>query len=228
MILAAGRGERLRPITDSMPKPLVKVGEFALIEHHLIKLAQAGFDHVVINVSHLGEMIMDFLGDGSQFGVPISYSVENDGALGTGGGVVHALELFLEDQILIVNSDVFTDYDYSEISLPSKSLAHLVVVQNPAHNSQGDFSLVNGQIGLEDKSTTKYHTFAGIGFYRKQLFSNVDSGKFDLPWVLSEHIDAGKISGELYEKRWIDVGDVERLKLANDKYPGGEGSSAIT
>ena len=214
MILAAGRGQRLRPITDTIPKPLVMVGELTLIEHHLVRLVACGIEQVVINVAYLGEKISAFLGDGSRFGLELHYSVEENGALGTAGGIIHALKHFTEDPFLVINSDIFTDYDFSQIQLPDSSIAHIVLAPNPAHNSSGDYCLVDGIVQHPAHPTQDTVTFAGIGLYRKAMFEAYTAEKNDLASLFEPLIRNHKISGELHQTMWIDVGNAERLTHA--------------
>lgn len=207
MILAAGRGERLRPYTDSCPKPLLEVKGKALIEYHLEALVKAGIRSVVINVSWLAEMIEDRLGDGSRFGLQIHYSVEKE-ALETAGGIVQALPL-LEDRFIVVNGDVFTDYDFSRLT-NIESDAHLVLVDNPDHNSAGDFSLQKGMVGNEQE---RCFTFAGIAVYRKRFFRGLIRGKQALAPLLRQGAENELVSGEVFEGQWTDVGTVERWRI---------------
>jgi len=217
MILAAGRGERLRPITDSIPKPLITVGGLTLIEHHLYRLSSFGFKHVVINVSYLGEKIMSFLGDGSRFDLKISYSIEADGALGTAGGILNALEIFQQDQFLVVNGDVFTDFNFSQIHPLDTSNAHLVLVPNPPHHPEGDFCLRDGVVQLSDSESQNTYTFAGIGLYRKSFFDSLVQKKCELGEYFRQLVQKGEISGTVHRSLWIDVGSAERLQQARLK-----------
>lgn len=207
MILAAGRGERLRPYTDSCPKPLLEVRGRALIEYHLIALAKAGIKQVVINISWLAEMVEERLGDGSRFGLQISYSRESE-ALETAGGIVQALP-FLDDRFIVVNADVFTDYPFQQL-LNIESEAHLILVGNPDHNPTGDFALENGFIGNELKDR---HTFAGIAVYQKNFFVRLKKGKQALAPLLRIAADARQVSGELFAGKWVDVGTIERWQF---------------
>ena len=207
MILAAGRGERLRPYTDSCPKPLLKVKGKALIEYHLEALAKAGVDSVVVNVSWLADMIEDRLGDGTRYGMRISYSHESE-ALETAGGIVQALAL-LDDRFIVINGDVFTDYDF-RLLLKTDADAHLVLVGNPDHNSSGDFSLAKKLVGNEVEDR---FTFSGIAVYKKQFFSGLKQGRQALAPLLRVAADERRISGELFGGQWADVGTVERWKL---------------
>ncbi len=215
MILAAGRGERLRPITDTVPKPLVLIGERTLIEHHLVRLSAMGVNHVVINVAHLGEKIMEFLGDGSRFDLKLSYSIEPNRALGTAGGIINALDHFTEQLFLVINSDIFTDCDFSQIQMPDSSKAHLVLAPNPAHNPNGDYCLTDGHLVQHPSNPAQTTvTFTGIGLYRKTMFEALDIEKCGLTQVFDQPIRKGEISGQLHPTLWIDVGNAERLAQA--------------
>lgn len=209
MILAAGRGERMRPLTDQCPKPLLQVGGKALIHHHLESLARAGFRDLVINHAHLGEMIERALGDGARWGLRISYSPEPPGALETGGGIRNALKLLGDAPFLVVNGDVWTDYDFTKANCRPGMLAHLVMVNNPPHNDRGDFALGRGM--LFDTGGERL-TFSGIGVYRPELFSGTAGGAFPLAPLLRQAMDRGRVSGEYYRGAWTDVGTPERLQ----------------
>jgi len=212
MILAAGRGERMRPLTDRIPKPLLPVVGRPLIQHHIEALAQAGFHELVINHAHLGEQIEQALGDGSRWGMQINYSPEPAGALETGGGIFRALPLLGAAPFVVVNGDIWTDYDFSHLSLPENSLAHLVLVDNPAHNPEGDFSLADGQVS---DGPGERLTFSGIGVYHPDLFANCRPGAFPLAPLLKTAMAQGRVSGEYYRGRWVDVGTPERLAEIN-------------
>lgn len=211
MILAAGRGERLRPLTDTVPKPLVAIAGKPLIVWHLEKLAAAGFGHVVINLSWLGEKVQAALGDGSDFGLSISYSDEGDQALETGGGIFRALPLLGARPFLAVNGDIYTDYPVAGRRLARGQLAHLVLVPNPPHNRDGDFGLREGNV-VEDGQLS---TFSGIGIYDPALFAGCRPGVFPLAPILRAAIAAGRVSGELWQGRWHDAGTAERLGELN-------------
>ena len=215
MILAAGRGERMRPLTDTLPKPLLVVGDKPLIVWHIEKLVDSGFKKIVINIAHLGQKIIDTLGDGSQFGVKIFYSDERStGALESAGGIKKALALLGDDVFLVVNGDVFCDYTFdSNFDLKSK-LAHLILVKNPEHNPKGDFGL-NDTLVL-NKADEK-QTFSGIGYYNPKLFNNVQSEKSALAPLLRQEIDKRNISGELYSGDWHDIGTPQRLNNINTR-----------
>ena len=211
MILAAGRGERMRPLTDRMPKPLLPVAGKPLIVWHLERLAFAGFRDIVINHAHLGDQIEALLGHGEAWGIRIQYSVEPAGALETAGGIANALPLLGSDAFLVVNGDIFCDWDVHracEVLAPDM-LAHLVLVDNPPQHPAGDFTLTDGKVGAGE---TARHTFSGIGIYSPELFAGIERGKAaKLAPLLLEAIAAGKVSGEYHDGRWVDVGTPERL-----------------
>lgn len=208
MILAAGRGERMRPLTDTQPKALLQAGQYTLIEWHLRSLARAGIDHVVINLSWQGEKIRSLLGDGSRHGVRIEYSEEGPQPLETGGGILRALPLLGLDPFIVVNADIWTDYPFERLAIVEGALAHLVLVTNPPHNRQGDFSLDNDRVAGEG---VERWTFSGIGVYRPELFADCVRDRFPLAPVLQSAISAGSVSGELYSGLWWDIGTAERL-----------------
>ena len=210
LILAAGRGNRLRPLTDSTPKTLLQVGEKTLLEHHLDRLATQGFTEVVINLAWLGKQIRDHLGDGKRFGLRVRYSEEPDGALETGGGVVHALGLLRSDPFIVINGDVFCDFDFGALRVAEGCDMHLVLVENPPHNPEGDFGLVDGVVlgGGESPSWT----YAGIGCFRHCAFDGFGAGRFPLVSVIRRGIVGRRVSGEVYSGRWVDVGTKGRLR----------------
>ncbi len=213
MILSAGRGERMRPLTDTTPKPLLEVHGKALIVWHLERLARLGFKEVVINLAHLGTKISDALGDGSSWGLKISYSDESrDGALESAGGIKKALALLGDETFLVVNGDIFCDYEFDVNYELKESLAHLILVPNPPHNKDGDFGLKDGVV-LND-NMTKY-TFSGIGYYSPKLFEELDEGRSALAPLLRSAIANKKISGELFTNIWHDIGTPSRLKEIN-------------
>jgi MurNAc alpha-1-phosphate uridylyltransferase len=209
MILAAGRGERMRPLTDQVPKPLLRVGGKCLIEYHIEALAQAGSEEIVINIAHLGEMIRSAIGDGHRYGVPIRYSEEYPEALETGGGIFHALHLLGDDPFIVVNGDVWTDYPFERLPRAPAGLAYLVLVDNPSHHAAGDFVLRNGRV-LNQKIGT-HLTYSGVGVYRPELFSGCSEGRFPLAPLLRHAMRSGKVSGEHYRGRWLDIGTPQRL-----------------
>ncbi|MEJ2553356.1 MAG: nucleotidyltransferase family protein [Gammaproteobacteria bacterium] len=208
MILAAGRGERMRPLTDATPKPMLRVGGQCLIEYHLHALARADIREVVINLGHLGEQIEARLGDGRRYGLSIRYSQEGDHVLDTGGGILRALPLMGPDPFIVINGDIFTDFAFGDLLQRSVALAHVVLVANPAHHPQGEFSLVDGQVGVEGAPR---YTFSGIGIYRPELFVDCAAGVFPLAPLLRRAMLTGQVNGELYEGVWCDVGTPERL-----------------
>ena len=212
MILAAGLGSRMKPLTDVTPKPLLKVGGIPLIVWHIERLAHDGFTDIVINIAHLGYQIPEALGDGSDWGVNITYSDEQEeGALESAGGIVKALPLLDDKPFLVLNGDVFTDYDFQDNrKLAEGILAHLVLVPNPEHNHEGDFAL-DGNLVVDSKQ----YTFSGIGYYSPKLFESVPYGKSALAPLLRAAMKEGKVTGELYEGEWLDIGTPERLELLN-------------
>lgn len=210
MILCAGRGERLRPLTDHTPKPLLQAGGRPLVEHTLRALAAAGVSRIVINTAHLGGMIREHLGNGSRFAVEIVYSDESDEVLETGGGIHRALPLLGTDEpFLVVNGDIGCDYPYARLLHQPVPLAHLVMVPNPPHHPAGDFGLIDGQV--LNTAQSPRHTFAGIGLYRAELFRDCQAGRFPLAPLLRRAMDLGQVSGELYPGFWMDIGTVDRL-----------------
>lgn len=207
MILAAGRGERMRPLTDALPKPLLPVAGKPLIVHHIERLAGCGIRRLVINRAHLGGMIEARLGDGSAWGVEIRYSSEET-ALETGGGIFHALPLLGERPFLVINGDIWCDYDLRRPRLEEGMLAHLVLVANPPHHPRGDFVLRGSRVEAAGEPRL---TFSGIGLYHPRLFAACRPGAFPLAPLLREAMAQGAVSGEHYGGRWIDVGTPERL-----------------
>jgi MurNAc alpha-1-phosphate uridylyltransferase len=209
MILAAGRGERMRPLTDRIPKPLLEVGGRALIVWHVERLAAAGIRDLVINHAHLGALIEAALGDGTRWGVRIRYSAEGDGqALETGGGIYRALALLGDKPFIVVNGDVWSDFDPAGLSLPAGDLARLVMVDNPPHHPQGDFRLACGRLHAEGEPRL---TFAGIGAYSPELFDGCMPGAFPLAPLLRTAMAADRVGGLHHRGRWVDVGTPQRL-----------------
>lgn len=208
MLLAAGRGERMRPLTDQTPKPLLPVRGKPLIVYHLERLARCGVRHLVINVAWLGEQIRAALGDGAAFGVSIHYSEEGAQALETGGGIFRALPWLGSEPFLVVNGDVFTDFEFATLSIAPEAWAHLVLVPNPAQHPQGDFALEEGRV--VEAGTTRW-TYSGIGLYRPELFAGCQPGRFPLLPLLKRAMAAGRLSGRVYRGVWSDVGTAERL-----------------
>jgi MurNAc alpha-1-phosphate uridylyltransferase len=212
MILAAGRGERMRPLTDQTPKPLLKVGGKPLIQYHIEALRDAGFRELVVNHAHLGNQIVERLGDGAQFGVHIDYSAEAEGALETGGGIKQALPLLGEQPFLVINGDIWTDYPYQQLCREPEGLAHLVLIDNPPHHPEGDFQLNGRRLTAEGKRKL---TFSGIGLYQPDLFADSPDGAFPLAPLLRHAMQAGQVSGEYFQGRWLDIGTPQRLAELN-------------
>ena len=209
MIMAAGRGERLRPLTDSIPKPLVKVGDYSLIEWHIYRLVNANITEIVINLSHLGEKIQSHLGNGERYGAQLSYSLEPEPALETAGGIIQALALLGTEPFIVVNGDVWTDYPVAELSSPAL-LAHLVMIDNPDHHPDGDFILRDGK--LSDEGQGSRLTYSGLGVYHPDFFAECKPGRQALAPLLRQQMSAGKVSGEHYKGQWHDIGTLERLQ----------------
>lgn len=209
MILAAGKGERMRPLTLTTPKPLIRVAGTPLIEYHLRALVAAGFDEIVINHAWLGQQIEDYLGDGSRFGVRIIYSPEGE-PLETGGGIFRALPLLGDEAFLVVNGDIWTDFDFSSLHRPLDALVHLVLVDNPEHHPGGDFILTDGKVH-EGASTADKLTYSGIAVLHPRLFDGCADGAFKLAPLLRKSMDQGQASGERLQGHWVDVGTLERL-----------------
>ncbi|MFF7105854.1 N-acetylmuramate alpha-1-phosphate uridylyltransferase MurU [Pseudomonas sichuanensis] len=209
MILAAGKGERMRPLTLHTPKPLVPAAGKPLIEYHLEALARAGFTEVVINHAWLGQQIEDHLGDGSRFGLRLRYSPEGE-PLETGGGIFKALPLLGDAPFVLVNGDIWTDYDFSALQAPLQGLAHLVLVDNPGHHGRGDFRLRGEQVADGDDAPGTL-TFSGISVLAPALFDACQPGAFKLAPLLRKAMAAGQVSGEHYQGHWVDVGTLERL-----------------
>jgi MurNAc alpha-1-phosphate uridylyltransferase len=208
MILAAGKGERLRPLTLHTPKPLVRAGGVPLIEYHLRALKSAGFTEVVINHAWLGQQIEDYLGDGQRLGLNIVYSPEGE-PLETGGGIFRALPLLGDEPFLVVNGDIWTDCDFAPLKAPIKGLAHLVLVDNPLHHPSGDFALVGGEV--RDDASLPRLTYSGIAVLHPQLFADCSAGAFKLAPLLRDAMGKGRVTGEHFTGRWVDVGTHERL-----------------
>jgi MurNAc alpha-1-phosphate uridylyltransferase len=214
MVLAAGRGERLRPLTDTLPKPLLSVRGKPVIAWTIERLARAGITDLVINHAHLGHKVEEALGDGRRFGVAIRYSPERE-ALETAGGIANALTLLGSDPFIVVNGDVFCDFDFTALRTRplGERLAHLVLVPNPEHNVAGDFALDGARVAMEGAK----FTFSGIALYRPELFGGVVRGaKAKLAPLLTHAIREGRVSGELHAGAWHDVGTPQRLAALNE------------
>ncbi len=221
MILAAGRGNRMRPLTDQTPKPLLIAGGRPLIQHQIERLAGAGFRELVINHAHLGHRIESALGDGAQLGISIRYSAEGEGqALETGGGIFKALPLLGPEPFLVVNGDVWTDFNFHALALAEGDLAHLVLVENPSHHQRGDFALVEGRVQAQGEPR---FTFGGIGVYRPELFAGCPGGAFPLAPLLRAAMEQDRVSGQLYRGHWYDIGTPERLDALDRWLRSGPG-----
>ncbi|MEW6998259.1 N-acetylmuramate alpha-1-phosphate uridylyltransferase MurU [Colwelliaceae bacterium BS250] len=221
MILAAGRGERMKPLTDTCPKPLLKVAGIPLIEHHIKKLKLAGITDIVINHAWLGEKIEQYFADGQAWGVNIQYSLECD-ALETAGGIIKALPLLGDSEFLIVNGDIYCDMPFTHLpKLKPGQLAHLFLVKNPEHNPNGDFYINDSHLSAElvtkeiDNSTITRFTYSGIGIYHPKLFLGMAVEKAPLAPILKQAMQKHKISGTLYQGLWSDIGTPQRLEQIN-------------
>lgn len=213
MILAAGRGERMRPLTDRIPKPLVAVAGRPLIEHAIARLAEAGVRELVVNLGYRGAQIREHLGDGRALGVQVAYSEEGDPPLETGGGVFRALDLLGREPFLLVNADVYSEFAFAPLaaraqSFPDHDMAHLVLVPNPAHVRDGDFGLAHGR-ALNDGAPRL--TYSGLSILRPELFLSCEDGRFPLAPLLRQAAACDELSGERYDGLWSDVGTPERL-----------------
>jgi MurNAc alpha-1-phosphate uridylyltransferase len=217
MILAAGYGKRLRPLTDNTPKPLISIGGKPMIVHHLEKLAEAGIREVVINLGHLGSKIPDFLGSGSTWGVSIEYSDEGPDPLETGGGMTKALPLLGKDTFLLVNGDVWTDLDFSIIpkTLSSNDQAMLFLAKQPEWREKGDFNLDESRVR---ESGTPNLLYAGIALYHPSILDGAVVEKFSIVPRLKKAIQQDRVAGQLINGEWDDVGTPERLATLRDKY----------
>ena len=208
MVLAAGRGERMRPITDTLPKPLVPVAGKPLIGYHLERLARAGIQEVVINLSWLGNRIRAALGDGRDYGLSITYSEEGPVPLETGGVIFKALPWLGPGPFLVVNGDTWSDIDYGQLALEDGATGRIVLVPNPTHNSRGDFG-VDGDVVVEREA--ERFTYSGVGVYRPEFFEGCVPGRFQMLPLLKRAIAARALRGELHRGEWCDVGTPERL-----------------
>jgi N-acetyl-alpha-D-muramate 1-phosphate uridylyltransferase len=210
MILAAGRGERMRPLTDFTPKPLLPVAGRPLIEYTVKQLVRAGFTDIIINHAHLGQQIENHLGDGRQLGAQIQYSPEGEQGLETAGGIIHAMHLLGDAAFLVVNGDIATDFPFAQLKNLNIDLAHLVLVDNPEHHPQGDFGLDNA--GHVSENCAPKYTFSGIGVYRPELFRNTPVGKNKLAPLLRAAMAEQLVSGQIYNGFWMDIGTPQRLQ----------------
>ena len=208
MILAAGRGERLRPLTDTIPKPLVDAGGRTLIDYHLENLSRAGFRQIVINISHLGEQLREAVGDGGRWGTSVHYSEEPAGALDTGGGIRQALPRLGVSPFLVINGDIWTDYPLIRLRAVKCDQAHLVMVSNPEHNPGGDFCLQGARLGT---AGTPSYTFSGIAVYHPRFFSGCSPGRFSVVPMLRQTMEEKLVTGERHQGAWFDPGTPARL-----------------
>ncbi len=212
MILAAGRGERLRPLTATIPKCLVEVRGQSLLERHLRHVRDAGIESVVVNLGWLGDKIEARIGSGDAFGLDVRYSREGDDILETGGGIVKALPLLGDEPFVVINADVFTEMPVPVVELGPDMLGHLVLVPTPDYRPSGDFHLVDGLIRNSDEPTL---TFSGVAVYRPEFFAHCEPVRFPLAPMLREAADSGRLSGSLYKGLWADVGTPDRLAALN-------------
>lgn len=208
IVLAAGRGERMRPLTDTTPKPLLPISGKPLIVYHLEALARAGVREVVVNLSWLGSRIREALGDGHEYGLQIAYSDEGPVALETGGGIFNALPLLGPGPFLVVNGDTWSDIDLAQLALPEDAHARIVLVENPPQHPRGDFGLEGDFV--VDRPTERF-TYSGVGIYRPELFAGCSAGKFPLAPLLKRAIEARLLRGQLHRGEWCDVGTPARL-----------------
>ncbi len=218
MILAAGRGERLRPLTDSLPKPLLPVAGKPVIQYTIESLVAAGFRDIVINLAYLGHSIRAVLGNGDRFNARLSYSYEGETGLETAGGIIHALPLLGTEPFLVVNGDIMTDFPYTRLRAVKTGSAYLVLVANPAHHSAGDFAIQGNTI---QTSGNHLYTFSGIGVYSPDFFTGCPRGKFPLAPVLREAMEQGRVRGEFYTGFWMDLGTAERFTEAEEQVKQG-------
>jgi MurNAc alpha-1-phosphate uridylyltransferase len=211
MILAAGRGERMRPLTDETPKPLLRVHGQPMIERHVVRLVSAGFDRIVINLSWLGEQIRGYLGDGTRYGAAITYSEEAPRPLETAGGIFRALDLLSPGPFAVVNGDVYTDFPFGTLALDANHDAHLVMVRNPSY-LKGDFGIERGEA---KETAAELYTFSGIGVYRPAFFADCVDGVFPLKPLMLRSMAARRCSAQLYTGLWEELGTPERLAALN-------------
>lgn len=214
IILAAGRGERMRPLTDHTPKPMLEINGKPLIRYHLENLVRSGVSEIVINHGWQGEQIEEYLGDGARFHATIQYSAEGENPLETGGGIFRVLPL-LGDPFIVLNADIWTDYPFQQLPDDPRGVAHLVLVINPAHHPDGDFACKNG--ALFNQGATKF-TYSGIGVYRPALFQGQAGGVFPLTPLIRRATESGLVSGEIYTGEWLDIGTPARLQDLKQRF----------
>lgn len=212
MLLAAGRGERLRPITESVPKALVEVQGESLLERHLHSVSEAGVETVVINLGWLGDQIVERIGSGAAYDLNVIYSPEGDNILETGGGIHRALPMLGTDPFLVINADIYTDMPLPPNDLDPNDVGRLFLVPTPSHKATGDFALEGDRVRNDGETL---HTFSGVAVYRPEFFADCTAGRFPLAPMLRAAADAGQLGGELYSGLWRDVGTPERLSELN-------------
>ena len=212
MILAAGRGERLRPVTDKLPKALVEVRGRSLLERHLDAIKSVGVDTVVINLGWLGEQIVDRIGSGSDCGLNVIYSPEGENLLETGGGIYRALPMLGDEPFLVVNADIVSDMPMPEADFDERILGKLILVSTPPYKTHGDFDIVDDRVCNSENPRL---TFSGVAIYRPEFFAGCSAGPFPLAPLLRAAADANQLAGDLYTGPWADVGTVERLTALN-------------
>lgn len=220
VLLAAGHGKRMLPLTAHTPKPMLKIGDQSLLEHHLKRIHQQGFKNVVINIAYLAEQIPEHLGTGERYGLHIQYSDETaSGALETAGGLQKALPLIKSDPFLCINADIWTDFDFRSLLTELDEFGRLVMVTNPPHNPNGDFRIdASGQLAMKSDNANDNRTYSGIALYKKHLFSDLKAGKQALSPIFQQLIEQNKLQGVAFEGIWNDIGTPERLKHLNQRY----------
>lgn len=216
MLLAAGRGERLKPLTDTLPKPLMQVGAQSLIEHNLSKLKASNIEEVVINVCYRAKQIMEHVGNGERYGLKITFSYEPEEPLGTGGGVLQALRFLGDEPFILLSSDIWTDYPFERLKVSPGKDAHLIMVENPHFHPNGDYALL--PTGLLDSQTEPKSTYGNIAVIHPTLFEGRAVDSFPLASLLVESMGKRKVSGELYQGKWFNVGTIEELKRLEQSF----------
>jgi MurNAc alpha-1-phosphate uridylyltransferase len=214
MLLAAGHGMRMRPLTENIPKPLLQVCGKPLLQHHIESLSRAGITEIVINHARLGRMIESCFGDGSKFGVDICYSAEGDIPLETGGGIKRALPILGDAPFIVISADIYTDFNFARLTNISADLAHLVLVDNPAHHPHGDFCLVEDRI---QKTGGARLTYANIGIFTREFFSHCQEAVIPLGPLLDNAIDTSRVTGEYFSGYWVNVGTPDTLTRINNE-----------
>ena len=216
MILAAGKGTRMGKISNIIPKPLTKINKYTLIELNILRIKKSGIKDLVINVSWLGNKIVEHLGSGKKYGVNINYSDETKKLLGTGGGIKNALPILGKKPFWIVNSDLYTDYIINQnFKLKKDILCHLILVEHPKHNKNGDFDIIGNKVTYNSNMNKRF-TYSGISFISPKLFDNRKNKKFSLEPLIRKAAKMGKVTGEVYNNEWIDIGTIKRLKKIAD------------